>query len=81
MTIFVGNLNYLSTADDLTEFFNEKWHVQSVSIPTDRESGRAKGIAFVNLGSPEEEEEAIATANGTEFMGRALRLDRAKSRQ
>ena len=81
MTIFVGNLNYAASAEDLTTFFSEKWEVQSVSIPVDRETGRGRGIAFVNLGSSEQEDEAIQDANGTDFMGRPLRLDKAKSRQ
>ena len=81
MTIFVGNLNYTATAEDLTGFFSQKWEVTSVSIPIDRETGRGRGIAFVNLASPAQEDEAIETANGTDFMGRPLRLDKAKSRQ
>lgn len=81
MTIFIGNLNYTASADDLTGFFSEKWEVKSVSIPVDRESGRGKGIAFVNLATAEQEDEAIEEANGADFMGRPLRLDKAKSRQ
>ena len=76
----MNNFNYTATSDDLAEFFSQNWEVKSISIPTDRETGRTRGIAFVNLATDSQEDDAIETANGTEFMGRPLRLDRAKSR-
>lgn len=80
MTLFVGNLNYTATTETLQEFFGERWTVQSVSIPTDRETGRTRGFAFVDLSSASEEEEALENANGADFMGRPLRIDWAKPR-
>ncbi len=81
MTIFVGNLNYKATAEELQAFFSERWTVKSVAIPTDRETGLTRGFAFVDLSSDGEEVEAITVANGLDFMGRPLRLDQAKPRQ
>ncbi|MDX2273226.1 MAG: RNA-binding protein [Cyanobacteriota bacterium] len=81
MTIFVGNLNYKASQEELTAFFRENWEVKSVTIPTDRETGQARGFAFVELATEAQEEEAISKANGADFMGRPLRLDQAKPRR
>lgn len=81
MTIFVGNLNYKASATELETFFSERWAVKSVAIPTDRETGLTRGFAFIDLDSDTEELEAIEVLNGSEFMGRPLRLDHAKPRQ
>ncbi len=80
MTLFVGNLNYTASPEALQTFFGERWTVRSVSIPTDRETGRTRGFAFVDLSSSGEEEEALEQANGADFMGRPLRIDWAKPR-
>ncbi|MGQ9836569.1 MAG: RNA recognition motif domain-containing protein [Cyanobacteriota bacterium] len=81
MTIFVGNLNYKASTEELTAFFQQRWSVKSVIIPTDRETGQTRGFAFVDLATDAEEEEAISSANGENFMGRPLRLDWARPRQ
>lgn len=81
MTIFVGNLNYKASEEELTAFFTEHWQVKAVTIPMDRESGRARGFAFVELVTDGQEDEAITNANGADFMGRPLRLDKAKPRR
>ncbi len=81
MTIFVGNLNYKATPDELTSFFSEYWEVKNVTIPTDRETGLTRGFAFVELSLDSEEDEAIEKVNGSDFMGRPLRLDKAKPRR
>jgi RNA recognition motif-containing protein len=80
MTIFVGNLNYKASPDELKAFFSQQWEVKSVTIPTDRETGLTRGFAFIELNGEAAEQEAIEKANGSEFMGRALRLDWAKPR-
>ncbi|MGY4612535.1 RNA recognition motif domain-containing protein [Thermostichus sp. OS-CIW-38] len=81
MTIFVGNLNYKASTEELKAFFQQRWNVKSVTIPIDRETGQTRGFAFVDLASEAEEDEAIESANGQEFMGRPLRLDRARPRR
>ncbi|MCF2971454.1 RNA-binding protein [Synechococcus sp. Nb3U1] len=81
MTIFVGNLNYKASTEELTAFFQQRWNVKSVTIPTDRETGQTRGFAFVDLATDAEEDEAIDSANGEDFMGRPLRLDRARPRR
>jgi RNA recognition motif-containing protein len=81
MTIFVGNLNYQATSEELAAFFAQRWHVKVATIPRDRETGRARGFAFVELGSEAEEDEAISVANGADFLGRPLRLDKAKPKR
>ncbi len=80
MTIFVGNLNYKASEEELAGFFNQSWSVKSVTIPTDRMTGQTRGFAFVELAEDSQEDEAIEKANGAEFMGRPLRLDKAKPR-
>lgn len=81
MTIFVGNLNYKASTEELTAFFQQRWSVKSVVIPKDRETGKTRGFAFVDLATDAEEKEAIEIANGENFMGRPLRLDWARSRR
>ncbi|MFS8855566.1 RNA-binding protein [Synechococcus sp. H55.7] len=81
MTIFVGNLNYKASTEELAAFFQQRWNVKSVTIPIDRETGQTRGFAFVDLATEAEEDEAIESANGQEFMGRPLRLDRARPRR
>lgn len=81
MTIFVGNLNYKASESELSAFFSENWQVKSVTIPKDRESGLTRGFAFVDLATDSEEDDAIDRANGADFMGRPLRLDKAKPRR
>ncbi|MEO0854010.1 MAG: RNA-binding protein [Cyanobacteria bacterium J06648_11] len=80
MTIFVGNLNYQASQDDLTSFFSQNWEVRSITIPLDRETARPRGFAFVELASEAQEDDAIQEANGSIFLGRPLRLDKAKPR-
>ncbi len=80
MTIYVGNLFYDVTQDDLREVFNEYGTVKRVSLPTDRETGRIRGFGFVDLASEGEESTAIETLDGAQWMGRNLRVNKAKPR-
>ena len=81
MSIYVGNLSYQVTQDALTEVFKEYGEVKSVQIPTDRETGRVRGFAFVEMGSDEEEAAAIAALDGAEWMGRGLKVNKAKPKE
>ena len=73
MSLYVGNLAYEVTEDELKSVFREYGSVGRVSIPTDRETGRARGFAFVEMGSDSEEDAAIEALDGAEWMGRNLK--------
>ena len=81
MTIYIGNLSFQATEDDIREIFTEYGTVKRVSLPTDRETGRVRGFAFVDLSTDEEEQAAIAALDGAEWMGRDLRVNKAKPRE
>lgn len=81
MSIYVGNLSYEVTQEDLTTTFAEYGSVKRVQLPTDRETGRLRGFAFVEMGSDAEEEKAIAELDGAEWMGRTLKVNKAKPRE
>jgi RNA recognition motif-containing protein len=75
--IYVGNLSFRTSEDDLAELFQQVGAVEAVSIITDRDTGRSKGFGFVTM-SDEEAEKAIAQFNGAEFGGRALTVNEAR---
>lgn len=81
MTIFVGNLSHQIAKEDLEEVFAEYGTVKKVVLPIDRETGRMRGFAFVDLSSEEQEEQAIKELDGAELMGRPLRVNKARPRQ
>ena len=78
--IYVGNLSYQTTENDLTTLFEQVGQVESVNIITDRDTGRSKGFAFVEMGN-EDAEKAIAQFNGTEVNGRSLTVNEARPRE
>ena len=78
--IFVGNLSYQTTENDITNLFEQAGEVESASIITDRDTGRSKGFAFVEMGS-DDAERAIAQFNGHELNGRALTVNEARPRE
>lgn len=78
MTIYVGNLSFQATEDDIKEVFAEYGAVQRVSLPIDRETGRKRGFAFVDLATDAEEDAAIAELDGAEWLGRELKVNKAK---
>ncbi|EDX83916.1 MULTISPECIES: RNA-binding protein [Cyanophyceae] len=80
MSIYVGNLSFDATRDDINEVFVEYGSVKSVKVPTDRETGRVRGFAFVEMSSDAEEEAAIAALDGAEWMGRTLKVNKARPR-
>lgn len=81
MSIYVGNLSYEVTEDDLKSVFDEYGSVKRVQVPMDRETGRMRGFAFVEMGSEEEEAAAIEALDGAEWMGRDLKVNKAKPRE
>ncbi|HEY9831250.1 MAG TPA: RNA-binding protein [Stenomitos sp.] len=81
MSIYVGNLSYEVTAEDLGEIFKEYGTVSRVQLPTDRETGRPRGFAFVEMGTEAEETAAIEALDGAEWMGRDLKVNKAKPRE
>ena len=78
--IYVGNLSYQTTEGDLTTLFEQVGQVDSVTVITDRDSGRSKGFAFVEM-SAEDADKAITQFNGTEVNGRALTVNEARPRE
>ncbi len=81
MSIYVGNLSYQVTEEDLKQAFQEYGKVNRVQLPTDRETGRPRGFAFVEMESDAEETAAIDALDGAEWMGRDLKVNKAKPRE
>lgn len=79
--LYVGNLSYSTTEDELRSLFSEVGSVVTVDMIKDRMTGRAKGFAFVTMSSAEEAEKAISMFNGKEVGGRALTVNIAKPRE
>ena len=75
--IYVGNLSFRTTEDDLSELFQQVGAVESVSIITDRDTGRSKGFGFVSM-NDEDADKAIAAYSGKEVGGRALTVNEAR---
>jgi RNA recognition motif-containing protein len=78
--IYVGNLSYQTTEGDLTSLFEQVGQVDSVNVITDRDTGRSKGFAFVEMSS-EDADKAITQLNGTEVSGRTLTVNEARPRE
>jgi RNA recognition motif-containing protein len=81
MSIYVGNLSYEVTQDTLSAVFAEYGTVKRVQVPTDRETGRPRGFAFVEMGTEAEETAAIEALDGAEWMGRDLKVNKAKPKE
>ncbi|MBE9066116.1 RNA-binding protein [Leptolyngbya cf. ectocarpi LEGE 11479] len=81
MSIYVGNLSYDATKSDVEEVFAEYGTIKSTHLPTDRETGRPRGFAFVEMSSDAEETAAIEALDGAEWMGRVLKVNKAKPRE
>ncbi|MCL2762136.1 MAG: RNA-binding protein [Treponema sp.] len=75
--LYVGNLSYNTTEDGLRNIFAAYGNVVSAKIITDRDTGNSKGFGFIEMGSDEEANAAIAGTNGTELDGRQLRVNEA----
>lgn len=81
MSIYVGNLSYDVTQEELSAVFAEYGSVKRVQLPTDRETGRMRGFGFVEMSSDDEETAAIDALDGAEWMGRKMRVNKAKPRE
>jgi RNA recognition motif-containing protein len=79
--LFVGNLDFKVTENDLQDAFAAHGTVIEANIVTDRATGRPRGFAFVTMGSPEEAQKAIEALNGKELGGRALNVSIARPRE
>lgn len=80
MSIYVGNLSYDVTREDLEQVFKEYGEVSRISLPTDRETGRPRGFAFVDMQAETAEDKAIEALDGAEWMGRDMRVNKARPR-
>ncbi|NJN30854.1 MAG: RNA-binding protein [Synechococcales cyanobacterium RM1_1_8] len=80
MTIYVGNLSFQATDEDIREVFGEYGELSRISLPVDRETGRMRGFAFVELTDEASEDRAIAELDGAEWLGRQLRISKARPR-
>lgn len=81
MSLYVGNLNYQVTEEDLNAVFAEYGTVKRVQLPTDRETGRVRGFGFVEMSTDAEEQAAIDALDGAEWMGRDLKVNKARPRE
>jgi RNA recognition motif-containing protein len=79
--LYVGNLSFKTTSQDLQDLFAQAGTVQSASVVEDRETGRSRGFAFVEMSSNEEAVVAIEQFNGKEIGGRSLKVNEAKPRE
>ncbi len=79
--LYVGNLSFAATEDELKEFFAQAGTPESVAIVVDRNTGRSRGFAFVEMTTDSEAQQAIETLNGKDFKGRQLRVSEARGRE
>ncbi len=79
--LYVGNLSYNTTSSDLEQLFAQHGSVQSAEVISDRDTGRSKGFGFVQMGTDEEAQAAIAALNGQQHDGRTLTVNEAKPRE
>jgi cold-inducible RNA-binding protein len=81
MKLYVGNLAYQTSSDDLQQLFAKAGTVETASVVEDRDTGRSRGFGFVEMSSKEEGNAAIQQFNGQELGGRALNVNEAKPRE
>ena len=79
--LYVGNLSFNTSTQDLETMFGESGTVQSANIIEDRETGRSRGFAFVEMSTAEEAKAAVAAFDGKEVDGRNLKVNEAKPRE
>ncbi len=81
MKLYVGNLSFQTSSDDLQQLFAQAGTVESASVVEDRETGRSRGFGFVEMSTKEEGNAAIQQFNGQDMGGRALNVNEAKPRE
>ena len=81
MKLYVGNLSYDTTENELNQLFSQHGQVKSVAVITDRETGRAKGFAFVEFSNDQEAQAAIAALDGKEVGGRTLKVNESRPQE
>ena len=81
MKLYVGNLSFQSSSQDLEDLFAGIGAVESATVVEDRETGRSRGFGFVEMANQEDGEKAIAELNGTDFNGREIKVNEAKPRE
>ncbi|MBE9144687.1 RNA recognition motif domain-containing protein [Planktothrix mougeotii] len=81
MSIYVGNLAYEVTSKDLEQVFQEYGKVRRATVPQDRETGKSRGFGFVEMVNEADENTAIEALDGAEWMGRHLRVNKARPRE
>jgi cold-inducible RNA-binding protein len=78
--LYVGNLSFQTTSDELRDYFAQAGNVESASVVEDRMTGRSRGFGFIEMSTPEEAASAIEQLNGKEFAGRNLTVNEARPR-
>ncbi|HEY0005206.1 MAG TPA: RNA-binding protein [Pyrinomonadaceae bacterium] len=81
MKLYVGNLSFQTSSENLQQLFAEAGTVESASVVEDRDTGRSRGFGFVEMSSKEEGAAAIAQFDGKEVDGRSLKVNEAKPRE
>jgi cold-inducible RNA-binding protein len=81
MKLYVGNLAFQTTDEDLLELFSQAGSVESAQVVMDRDTGRSRGFGFVEMASKAEGEAAISQLNGVEINGRSLTVNEARPRE
>ncbi len=81
MSIYIGNLSFKTTEADITNVFKEHGEVKRVYLPSDQETGKMRGFGFVEMETEDQETTAIDELNGAEWMGRTLKVNKAKPRE
>ena len=79
--LYVGNLSFSTTSDELQQLFAQAGTVESASVVEDRDTGRSRGFGFVEMASKEEGQKAIEQFNGTDLNGRNLTVNEARPRE
>lgn len=79
--LYVGNLSYNTQQQDLEQLFSQQGQVSQINLIMDQYTGKTKGFGFVEMGSGEEAQSAVNTLDGSDFMGRTIKVNMAKPRE